>query len=129
MRIRKQLGHVDPSHRKPLLIKLRVPVAAAVIGQDGHQVVVGAVGCCGSVAEHMQHRPTRSASQYPLAAGEVDTADYVDSLFNEGVRNGASYWIPMARSTPLFYYNVEMFNEVGLTEAPKTKMEKPTGST
>ena len=54
-----------------------------------------------------------------LSAGGVDTTDYVDSLFNEGVRNGESYWIPMARSTPLFYYNVEMFNEVGLTEAPK----------
>jgi sn-glycerol 3-phosphate transport system substrate-binding protein len=53
-----------------------------------------------------------------IAQNEVDTSDYVDSLYNEGVRNGVTYWMPMARSTPLFYYNVEMFNEVGLTEAP-----------
>src|SRR5918998_774520 len=40
-----------------------------------------------------------------IAANEVDTADYVESLYNEGVRDGVSYWLPMARSTPLFYYN------------------------
>jgi sn-glycerol 3-phosphate transport system substrate-binding protein len=54
-----------------------------------------------------------------IAANEVDTADFVESLYNEGVRDGVSYWLPMARSTPLFYYNVEMFNEVGLEEAPE----------
>src|SRR5680860_859661 len=53
-----------------------------------------------------------------LAANEVDTADYVDSLLNEGNRNGVQYWMPMARSTPLFYYAVEAFAEVGLTDAP-----------
>ncbi len=53
-----------------------------------------------------------------IAANDVDTTDFVDSLFNEGIRDGTTFWIPMARSTPLFYYNVEMFNEVGLTEAP-----------
>jgi sn-glycerol 3-phosphate transport system substrate-binding protein len=53
-----------------------------------------------------------------IAANEVDTTDYVDSLINEGIRDGVQYWMPMARSTPLFYYNVEAFNEVGLTEAP-----------
>ncbi|MDF3042035.1 MAG: extracellular solute-binding protein family 1, partial [Thermomicrobiales bacterium] len=53
------------------------------------------------------------------AANEVDTADYVESLYNEGVRDGVSYWLPMARSTPLFYYNVDAFNEVGLEEAPE----------
>lgn len=53
-----------------------------------------------------------------IAASELDTTDYVDSLINEGNRDGIQYWMPMARSTPLFYYNVEAFNEVGLTEAP-----------
>jgi sn-glycerol 3-phosphate transport system substrate-binding protein len=54
-----------------------------------------------------------------IAANEVDTADYVESLYNEGVRDGVSYWLPMARSTPLFYYNVDAFAEVGLEEAPE----------
>jgi sn-glycerol 3-phosphate transport system substrate-binding protein len=54
-----------------------------------------------------------------IAANEIDTADYVESLYNEGVRDGVSYWLPMARSTPLFYYNVDAFSEVGLEEAPE----------
>jgi sn-glycerol 3-phosphate transport system substrate-binding protein len=54
-----------------------------------------------------------------IAANEVDTADYVESLYNEGVRDGVSYWLPMARSTPLFYYNADAFAEVGLEEAPE----------
>jgi sn-glycerol 3-phosphate transport system substrate-binding protein len=55
-----------------------------------------------------------------IAAEGVDTTDYVDSLINEGNRDGVQYWMPMARSTPLFYYNKEAFAEVGVTEAPKT---------
>jgi sn-glycerol 3-phosphate transport system substrate-binding protein len=54
-----------------------------------------------------------------IATNEIDTADYVESLYNEGVRDGVSYWLPMARSTPLFYYNVDAFAEVGLEEAPE----------
>ncbi len=54
-----------------------------------------------------------------IAANGVDTSDYVDSLYNEGVRDGVSYWLPMARSTPLFYYNKEAFSEVGLDTAPE----------
>jgi sn-glycerol 3-phosphate transport system substrate-binding protein len=54
-----------------------------------------------------------------IAANEVDTSDYVDSLFNEGVRDGTSFWLPFARSTPLFYYNADAFAEVGLEEAPE----------
>ncbi len=55
-----------------------------------------------------------------LTAQSVETTDYVDSLFNEGVRNDQSYWIPFARSTPLFYYNKEAFAEIGVTTAPTT---------
>jgi sn-glycerol 3-phosphate transport system substrate-binding protein len=55
-----------------------------------------------------------------LDANEIDTSDYVDSLFNEGVRDDVSYWIPFARSTPLFYYNKNMFSEVGLEGPPET---------
>jgi DNA-binding transcriptional LysR family regulator len=49
-----------------------------------------------------------------IAANEVDTSDYVDSLYNEGVRDEVSYWLPFARSTPLFYYNKEAFAAAGL---------------
>jgi sn-glycerol 3-phosphate transport system substrate-binding protein len=55
-----------------------------------------------------------------MAANNVDPADYVDSLINEGNRDGVQYWMPFARSTPLFYFNRDMFAEVGMTEAPKT---------
>ena len=58
-----------------------------------------------------------------ISANQVDTTDYVDSLFNEGVRNGESYWIPFARSTPLFYYNKEVFAAAGLDKAPETWAE------
>ena len=54
------------------------------------------------------------------SASGLDLTDYVDSLIEEGNRDGSHYWIPFARSTPLFYYNKEAFAEVGLTEAPKT---------
>ncbi len=55
-----------------------------------------------------------------FAANSIDTTDYVDSLFNEGVRDGVSYWVPMARSTPLFYFNRELFDGVGLPDGPAT---------
>jgi len=52
---------------------------------------------------------------------KVDTKDYEPSLFNEGVRKGTSHWVPFARSTPLFYYNKDMFKAAGLPEkAPET---------
>jgi sn-glycerol 3-phosphate transport system substrate-binding protein len=54
-----------------------------------------------------------------IAANEIDTSDFVDSLYIEGVRDDVSWWLPMARSTPLFYYNVDAFAEVGLEEAPE----------
>ncbi len=52
---------------------------------------------------------------------DVDTGDYVQALFGEGVRNGASYWVPFARSTPLFYYNKDIWAEAGLPDrGPET---------
>jgi len=58
-----------------------------------------------------------------LVANEIDTADYVDSLYVEGVRDDVSYWLPFARSTPLFYYNKDIFAEVGLDRGPETWAE------
>ena len=52
---------------------------------------------------------------------KVDTKDYEPALFDEGVRKGKNYWVPFARSTPLFYYNKDMFKAAGLPDkAPET---------
>lgn len=60
-----------------------------------------------------------------LAAAEsIDFADYEPALLNEGVRQGKHFWIPFARSTPLFYYNKDVFAEAGLPDrAPETWAE------
>jgi sn-glycerol 3-phosphate transport system substrate-binding protein len=59
-----------------------------------------------------------------IAANDVDPTDYVDSLYNEGVRDEVSYWLPFARSTPLFYFNREAFAEAGLPDrGPETWTE------
>jgi len=56
-----------------------------------------------------------------LTAENVDVDDYQDSLINEGVRQGVHYWIPFARSTPLFYYNREKWAAAGLPDrGPET---------
>lgn len=55
-----------------------------------------------------------------ITAEGVDRNDYVDSLINEGYRQDTQWWMPFARSTPLFYYNVDLFGEVGLEGAPET---------
>lgn len=56
-----------------------------------------------------------------LAAQNVDLADYQDSLINEGVRQGKHFWVPFARSTPLFYYNKEKWEAAGLPDrGPET---------
>jgi len=73
-------------------------------------------------------------------AEKVDTKDYVDSLFNEGVRSGKSYWVPFARSTPIFYYNKDVWSKAGLPDlgpknwdefvtdwTPKLKAATPSG--
>ena len=45
-----------------------------------------------------------------------DPEDYVDQLIGEGTREGEIWWVPFARSTPLFYYNRDMFQQVGLPD-------------
>lgn len=53
-----------------------------------------------------------------IDANEYTTSDIVDSLLVEGNREGEQFWLPFARSTPLFYYNDDMFQEAGLTDGP-----------
>ena len=59
-----------------------------------------------------------------MASQNIDTADYVDSLINEGTRKGDIWWVPFARSTPLFYYNKDVWAEAGLPDrGPETWAE------
>ena len=56
-----------------------------------------------------------------MTAANVDLADYQDSLINEGLRQDKHWWVPFARSTPLFYYNKEMWSAAGLPDrGPET---------
>lgn len=63
-----------------------------------------------------------------IAADQLDTSDYVDSLINEGNKLGSQWWMPWARSTPLFYYNKDVFTEAGLPDGPKTWEELRTAA-
>ena len=71
---------------------------------------------------------------------KIDPKDYVDPLINEGTRNGKVYWVPFARSTPLFYYNKDLFQKAGVPDrgpknwdewlkdyVPKLKSAAPSG--
>ncbi len=54
----------------------------------------------------------------------LDPKDYVESLINEGTKDGTIWWVPFARSTPLFYYNRDMFQKAGLPDrGPETWSE------
>lgn len=52
---------------------------------------------------------------------EVDTADYVETLYSDYEYEGRHYAAPYARSTPLFYYNKDMWSAAGLPDrGPET---------
>lgn len=46
----------------------------------------------------------------------VDTSTYVDSLYEDYALNGGHFAMPFARSTPLFYYNKDLWKEAGLPD-------------
>ncbi len=48
--------------------------------------------------------------------GELDVDDYVQSLYTEYARAGGQYALPLARSTPLFYFNVDAVEAAGVSE-------------
>lgn len=59
-----------------------------------------------------------------LQAQKVEKSDYIDSFVEEGTRQGKLWWIPFARSTPMLYYNKDVFAEAGLPDkAPETWTE------
>jgi len=56
-----------------------------------------------------------------MTAQNVDISDYQDPLINEGLRQGKHWWLPFARSTPLFYYNKAKWATAGLPDrGPET---------
>jgi sn-glycerol 3-phosphate transport system substrate-binding protein len=59
-----------------------------------------------------------------IASEEIDTSDYVESFLTEGQRQGQQWWMSFARSTPLFYYNKQLWEEAGLEDrGPETYSE------
>jgi sn-glycerol 3-phosphate transport system substrate-binding protein len=59
-----------------------------------------------------------------IASEEIDTSDYVESFLTEGQRQDQQWWMSFARSTPLFYYNKQMWAEAGLEDrGPQTYTE------
>lgn len=48
-------------------------------------------------------------------------SDYVDQLIKEGTVSDQVWWVPFGRSTPLFYYNKDLFAAAGLPDrGPET---------
>ncbi len=58
-----------------------------------------------------------------LEAAEVDTSGYVEALYEDYLYEDAHYGVPYARSTPLFYYNADHYEEAGI-EAPPESWEE-----
>jgi sn-glycerol 3-phosphate transport system substrate-binding protein len=56
-----------------------------------------------------------------LEAAKFETDDYVDTLVADYKYNDATWAVPWARSTPIFYYNKTHWKKAGLPDrAPKT---------
>lgn len=58
-----------------------------------------------------------------IASTGYDIDDVVDSLRVEGYRAGQQWWLPVARSTPLMYYNTAMYEAAGLPGPATTYTE------
>ncbi|HEV2527479.1 MAG TPA: ABC transporter substrate-binding protein [Thermomicrobiales bacterium] len=58
-----------------------------------------------------------------MSSTGYDADDVVDSLRNEGFRAGQQWWLPVARSTPLMYYNRAMYEAAGLPGPATTYTE------
>lgn len=51
-----------------------------------------------------------------LATAGVDTGDYVDALYGDYLHADAHFALPYSRSTPLFYYNKDLWSAAGLPD-------------
>jgi len=56
-----------------------------------------------------------------LEATDADTSTYQETLYNDYLFEGSHYAVPYARSTPILYYNKDLFAAAGLDDkAPAT---------
>lgn len=56
-----------------------------------------------------------------MTTAKVDPSDYVDALYGDYLFDGGHFALPYSRSTPLFYYNKEIWSKAGLEDrGPKT---------
>lgn len=55
-----------------------------------------------------------------LEEAGIDTSGYVEALYEDYLYEGSHYGVPYARSTPLFYYNVDHYEEAGIEAPPET---------
>ncbi len=60
----------------------------------------------------------------PLSDLDLDTSEFIPTLIADCYYNGELYGIPFNRSTPLLYYNKDMFREAGLGEDPPKTWEE-----
>ncbi|HET7398430.1 MAG TPA: ABC transporter substrate-binding protein [Intrasporangium sp.] len=65
-----------------------------------------------------------------VSTAGVKVDDYVDALYKDYLFNGKHYALPYSRSTPLFYYNKELWKAAGLEDrGPKDWQEFKAWST
>ena len=56
----------------------------------------------------------------------VDTSTFVESLYEDYELDGGHFAMPFARSTPLFYYNKDLWREAGLPDRGPESWEEMT---
>ncbi|GAB3923236.1 ABC transporter substrate-binding protein [Microlunatus endophyticus] len=55
---------------------------------------------------------------------DLQPSDYIEQFITEGTVKDHIWWLPFARSTPLFYFNKTLFRKAGLPDrAPRTWTE------
>lgn len=59
-----------------------------------------------------------------LAAQNLDTSDYVDSLYKDYNYSGKHYALPYSRSTVIFYYNKDVWAKAGLPDRAPTSWDE-----
>lgn len=55
-----------------------------------------------------------------LEEAGVDPGGYVEALYEDYLYEGSHYGVPYARSTPLFYFNADHYEQAGIESPPET---------
>ena len=58
-----------------------------------------------------------------IASSGFDLGDVIPAFTAEGQRAGSTWWLPFSRSTPLVYYNRDMFRAAGIDAFPASWSE------